>query len=77
MCPVSAKFRVGSRVRLETPAESQMTHRPKPCEYCYKDENNCLSYLVSSQVFRRIESDFYLAFSVAGEGFWNILSVEA
>ena len=35
------KFRVGSRVREETPEEGRRTYRTKRCEYNYnKDEDN-------------------------------------
>ena len=35
-----SKFRVGYRVRQETPEEGRRTHRPKRCEYNNKDEDN-------------------------------------
>ena len=34
------KFRVGSRVRQETPEEGLWTYRQKRCEYNNKDEDN-------------------------------------
>ena len=33
-------FRVGSRVRQETPEEGRRTHQPKRYEYNNKDEDN-------------------------------------
>ena len=36
---IGSKFRVGSRVRHETPVEGQ-THQPKRCEYSNEDEDN-------------------------------------
>ena len=33
------KFRVGSRVRQETPEEVQRTYRPKRCGYKYEDNS--------------------------------------
>ena len=44
-----SKFRVGSRVRQETPEEGRRTHRPKRGEYENKDEGNSpktLSYKI-------------------------------
>ena len=35
-----SKFRVGSRVRPETPEEGRRTHRPERCEYNNKDEDS-------------------------------------
>ena len=35
-----SKFRVGSRVRQETPEEGRWTHQPKRCENNNKDEDN-------------------------------------
>ena len=35
-----SKFRVGSKVRHETPEESRRMHRSKCCEYNNKDEDN-------------------------------------
>ena len=35
-----SKFRVGYRVRQETPEEGRRTHRPKLFEYNNKDEDN-------------------------------------
>ena len=34
------KFRVGYRVRQETPEEDRETYRPIRCEYNNKDEDN-------------------------------------
>ena len=34
------KFRVGPWIRQETPEEDRRIHRPKRCEYNYKDEDN-------------------------------------
>ena len=33
-------FRVGSRVRQETPEEDRRTYRPKRCEYNNNEEDN-------------------------------------
>ena len=35
-----SKFRVGSRVRQETPEEGRRIRQPKRCEYNYNDEDN-------------------------------------
>ena len=45
-----SKFRVGSRVRQETPEEVRRTYRPKRCEYNNKDEDNSLETLNDKKV---------------------------
>ena len=53
-------FRVGSRVREETPEECRRKHRPKRCEYNNKDEDNSTKTLndknhqASSPKFRQL-----------------------
>ena len=41
----SSKFRVGYRVRYETPKECRRMHRPKRCKYNNKYEDNSLNTL--------------------------------
>ena len=59
-----SKFRVGTRVRQETPEEGRRTYRPKCCEYNNIDEDNSTKTLTdknhptSSQKFRKLY--FYL-----------------
>ena len=54
-----SKFRVGSRVRPETPEEGRRTHWPKRCEYNSNDKDNSpknpndKNNQASSQTFRQ------------------------
>ena len=41
----SSKFRLGSKVRQETPEEGWRTHQPKRFEYSHKDDDNSLKNL--------------------------------
>ena len=45
-----SRFRVGSRVRQKTPEGGQKMHRPKGCEYNYKDESNIPNTLSNKDV---------------------------
>ena len=56
-----SKFRVGSRVRQETPEEGRRTYRSKRCEYNHQDEDDCPKTLndknpqALSQKFRQLK----------------------
>ena len=58
----SSKFRVGSRVRPDTPEEGRRMHQPKRYEYKNKDEDNCPNtlndkrYQASTQKFKQINT---------------------